>query len=95
MTPELLKLVSDYGDASFECGEWGRKDPDETYETVYGRFEAARDALMEAIDRSLAEIHRLNAGRETLIAEVDRLMGEAEDYRQRIIDLTATLNQKI
>ena len=47
---EFLKLVHEYGDACFDCGEWQKdNDTDVPYETVYGHVESAKKALLEAL----------------------------------------------
>ncbi len=46
---EFLKLVIDFGDACFDCGEWqGDKDTDMPYETLFATQQAAKEALLDA-----------------------------------------------
>ena len=49
VTPELLKLIEDYGNASYDCGEWQEDPAAEPYDIVVGRQRAAKEALMDQV----------------------------------------------
>lgn len=58
MTPdELEELIDGFGDACFDCGAWLKDDSDLTpYETVFAAQQAARQALLQEIERLQAEL---------------------------------------
>lgn len=46
---EFDKLVIDYGDACFDCGEWQHdRNTNVDYEELFQRSQAARTAVLEA-----------------------------------------------
>lgn len=53
---DILKLVLEYGNASYDCGEWDAdKDPEEPYEVPLRRFSQLRAALIAALREALGE----------------------------------------
>jgi hypothetical protein len=48
--PDLLKLIDDYGDASFNCGTWRADEAEVPYDPLWEKQQTARRALRLAIE---------------------------------------------
>jgi hypothetical protein len=45
---DFVKLIVDYGNASFDCGKWDEDTSDESYEDVLARQQSAYERLLDA-----------------------------------------------
>lgn len=55
IAPELEKLVSEYGNTSFDCGEAEDDIPLEDYRPIQAKCASARDALVEFVAKAVAD----------------------------------------
>jgi len=59
--PEFEKLVTDYGNAAFDCGQWNHDRPlpveeaVKPFEACYARNESTKAALLAAFDAFIGD----------------------------------------
>lgn len=77
----LGALIIAYGNASFDCGDWGSNDEaqeHESYNAVYERSQGARRALLGEIGRQKLGIGPVPDGRDHHFAVTNTRYGDGE-----------------